>query len=155
MGQERRRFLNTCQSDEKQVREGGGGKRKIMGIFELGSSRKNVVFCSCQALLFFFLVCCLHIHDKKRQGLKHCQPNQQRTLSKLPTELRCRNFVNKHQLSIQGSTKRAKTCLHCVCIPTELLFLHAIVGGWDKWHLHLHVVKTKAILNQIFELKLG
>ena len=39
-------------------------------------------------------------------------PNQQHTLNKLPTELQCRNFVNKHQLTIpvQIGVKRAKTC---------------------------------------------
>ena len=37
-------------------------------------------------------------------------PNQQRTLNKLPTELRRRSFVAKHQLSMQIGTKRAKMC---------------------------------------------
>ena len=46
-------------------------------------------------------------------------PNQQRTLNMLPSELRCRNFVNKHRLSIQVGAKRAKTCMQCVHIPTE------------------------------------
>ena len=32
-------------------------------------------------------------------------PNQQRTLNKLPPELRCRNFVTKHRLSMQIGTK--------------------------------------------------
>ena len=36
-------------------------------------------------------------------------PSQQRTLNTLLTELRCRNFVNKHRLSIQIGAKRAKT----------------------------------------------
>ena len=59
-------------------------------------------------------------------------PNQQRTLNKLPTELRCRSFVNKHQLSTQIGAKRAKkTCMLCVHIPTELPLLHATVGGWE------------------------
>ncbi len=37
--------------------------------------------------------------------LEESEPNQQRTLNKLPTELQCRNFVNKHQLSIQVMQK--------------------------------------------------
>ena len=41
-------------------------------------------------------------------------PNQQRTLNKLLTELRCRNFVNRHRLSLQICIKRAKTCMQCV-----------------------------------------
>ncbi len=49
-------------------------------------------------------------------------PSQQRTLNKLPPELRCRNFVNNHQLSIQIGAKRAKTWRRCVRIPTELPF---------------------------------
>ena len=57
-------------------------------------------------------------------------PNQQRTLHKLPTELRCRNFVRKHRLSVQIGAERAKTCTQRVHIPTELPFLPATVGGW-------------------------
>ncbi len=34
----------------------------------------------------------------------------------------CRSFVNKHRLSIQVGAKRAKTCMHCVHLPTELPF---------------------------------
>ena len=36
------------------------------------------------------------------------RPNQQCILNKRPTELRCRNFVNKHRVSIQIGAKRAK-----------------------------------------------
>ena len=36
-----------------------------------------------------------------------CMPDQQRTLNKLPTDLRCRNFVGKHRLSTQN---RCWTC---------------------------------------------
>ncbi len=44
----------------------------------------------------------------------HC-PNQQLTLNKLLTELRCRNSVNKHRLSI---TNRCETCknVYAMCI---------------------------------------
>ncbi len=52
---------------------------------------------------------------KKKKHL----PNQQRTLNKLPTELRRRNFAYKQRLAIQIGTKCAKT-LHE--IPTELPF---------------------------------
>ncbi len=45
---------------------------------------------------------------KKRRGLKEMNlPNQQRTLNKLPTELRCGHFVDKHRLSMQI---RHQTC---------------------------------------------
>ena len=43
-------------------------------------------------------------------------PNQQHTLNKLPTELRCSEFVNQHRLSIQIGAKRAKTCMQCVYV---------------------------------------
>ncbi len=43
-------------------------------------------------------------------------PNQQLTLDKLPTELRCRNYVTKHRLSIQIGAKRAKTCVQRVVL---------------------------------------
>ncbi len=54
--------------------------------------------------------------------LLNLQPNQQRTLNKHPAELWCRNFVNKHRLSIQVSAKHAKTCMQLVHIPTNLPF---------------------------------
>ncbi len=58
-------------------------------------------------------------------------PNQQRTLNKLPTELRCRNFVIRHRMTIQIGAKRAKTCMQCVHIPTELPFWKPLfVVGW-------------------------
>ncbi len=58
-------------------------------------------------------------------------PNQQRTVNKIPTELRCRNFVNKRRLSIQIGAKHAETYMQCVCIPTELPFcIPQLVVGW-------------------------
>ncbi len=49
------------------------------------------------------------------------EPNQQRTLNKVPTELRCRNVVIKHRLSMQiGAQRVLKTCMQPVHIPTEL-----------------------------------
>ncbi len=49
-------------------------------------------------------------------------PNQQRTLNKIPTELRCRNFVNKSRLNVQIGAKRVKMYMQCGYIPTELPF---------------------------------
>ena len=59
-------------------------------------------------------------------------PNQQCTLNKLLTELRCRNFVTMHRRSIRICGKRAKTCMQGVLyyIPNELPFLHTTVDGW-------------------------
>ncbi len=57
-------------------------------------------------------------------------PNQQLTLNKLPTEPRRRHFVTEHRLSVRIGAKRAKMCMHCVHIPTELPFLHTTVDGW-------------------------
>ncbi len=55
------------------------------------------------------------------------RPNEQRTLNKLSTELRCGKFVNKHQLSIQIGAKHAKNvyamciqCMQCMQCATEL-----------------------------------
>ncbi len=41
-----------------------------------------------------------------------CLPNQERTLNKLSTELRCRNFVAEHRLSMQVG---AQTCKNVAC----------------------------------------
>ena len=72
--------------------------------------------------VFFFAELCLSPLHILSEGEKKALPNQQRTLKKLPPELRRGNFVNKQRLSIQIGTKRAKTCTQCVDIPTELPF---------------------------------
>ena len=53
-------------------------------------------------------------------------PNQQHTLNKLPTELRCRIFFNKHRLSVQIVAKRAKACMQCKNVYASC----TTVGGW-------------------------
>ncbi len=55
---------------------------------------------------------------------KYSYPTKGRALSKLPTEQRCRNFVNKHRLSVQIGAKRTKNVYICQCahFPTELPF---------------------------------
>ena len=61
-------------------------------------------------------------------------PNQQRTLNKLLTELRCRNFVTKHRAEHTNRRERCKkTCMQCVHIPTELAPCIATVGGWVRF----------------------
>ncbi len=57
-------------------------------------------------------------------------PDQQRTLSKLPTELRCRHFVNKHRLSTQIGARCAKTCMQYVCNIFQLSFHFAYHRWW-------------------------
>ena len=60
-------------------------------------------------------------------------PNQPRTLNKLRTDFRCRNFVNKQRVSIKIGTKCAKTCMQCVYIPTELPFcIPPLVVGYGS-----------------------
>ncbi len=50
-------------------------------------------------------------------------PNQNNTLLiDFRPSSRCRICVNNHPLSIQIGGKRAKTCMQCVDIPTELPF---------------------------------
>ncbi len=98
----------------KEEREGVGGKgreKEIVGNH--GGGKVNAIVAS---------------------GQREKQPNQQRrTVNKLPTELRRRNFVDNHRLSTQVGAKRAKNvCATCACIPTELPFLHATVGGWES-----------------------
>ena len=67
--------------------------------------------------------------DTKKREKKPISPNQQRTLNKLPSELRCRDFVYKHRLSIQIDARRAKTFMQCVHIQTELPFSILFVVG--------------------------
>ncbi len=68
---------------------------------------------------------------KKRLSLL---PNQQRTLNELPTELRCRNFVNKHRLGIQNVQKCVRI-VYMVCIPTKLPFcIPPLVVGYYSFY---------------------
>ncbi len=64
----------------------------------------------------------------------YVQPNQQRTPNKLPTDLWCRNFVNKHRQSIEIGAKCAKMCVQYVHIPTELPFCTAPLAVVLYWH---------------------
>ena len=52
-------------------------------------------------------------------------PNQQRTLNKLPTELRCRDFVNNHRLSMQNREPnvRKRACDVYVFQPSFHFFM--------------------------------
>ncbi len=52
----------------------------------------------------------------KRTANGVSSPNQQRTLHKLPPELRRRNFVSKHRLSIQKRCQMRKKCVRNVYI---------------------------------------
>ncbi len=71
--------------------------------------------------------------SKAEENLPGCKkiPNQQRTLNRLPTDLRCRNFANKHQLSIQIGTKRAKNMYSTCTYSNWAPIFHATIGGWE------------------------
>ncbi len=64
-------------------------------------------------------------------GAGEREPNQQRTLNKLPTDPRCRNFVTKRRLSIQVGVKCAKKHV-CNVYVFQLSILHITVGGWER-----------------------
>ena len=63
---------------------------------------------------------CEHRHHPPED---HLLPNQQRTLNKLPTELRRENFVTKCRLSKQIGTKMCKkVCATCTCSDRASFF---------------------------------
>ncbi len=69
-------------------------------------------------------------------------PNQQRALSKLPPELRCRDFVGKLRLSIQIGAKRVKKSVQSIACAFQLTFPFCtppLVVGLEnssmEWHL--------------------
>ncbi len=75
------------------------------------------------------------VKKRERGGVSVCVlccqlllPNQQRTLNKLPSELRCRNFVNKHRLNIQIAAKRQKRV--CNVYVFQLSFHSAYHHWW-------------------------
>ena len=63
-------------------------------------------------------------------------PNQQRTLDKLPTELRCRNFVSKHPTEY---TNQRQTCknVHAMCTYIFQLSFHFAFHRWWLGNLKL------------------
>ena len=71
-------------------------------------------------------------------------PNQQGNLNKFLTELQCRNFATKHQLSIQIGAKLAKICMQCVHIPTKFPFcIQPLVVGQELFQLLLMLVNVQ------------
>ncbi len=82
----------------------------------------------------------LNMEDGQKERIGERDPTNsflQFIPNKLLTELRCRNFVNKHRLSTQIGPKRAKTRMQCAYIPTELPFcvLSLVVGERDSTFL--------------------
>ncbi len=63
-------------------------------------------------------------------GTRHPLPNQQRTLNKLPTELRCRNFVTKHRLE---HTNRYQNVQRLVC--NVYMFRLSFHFAFHRWRL--------------------
>ncbi len=62
-------------------------------------------------------------------------PNQQRTLNKLPTELRCIKFVNKHRLSMRINWHQTCKDVYATCTYSNWAsILHTTVGGWVPIH---------------------
>ncbi len=72
------------------------------------------------------------VYNASKRRLLVYVPNQQRrTLNKLLTELRCRNFVDKHRLSMQIGTKHGKTCSYAMCsYYSRPVILGTTVDGW-------------------------
>ena len=66
------------------------------------------------------------------RALEMLRPDQQRTLNKPPTELRCRSFVlQAPRLSAQiGAKTRKNVCGNVSRILTELPILRTTVAGW-------------------------
>ena len=57
-------------------------------------------------------------------------PNRRCTLNKLPPELRGRNFVTKHRLSMQIGVKRAKNVYATCAYSNWAAILRTTVAGW-------------------------
>ena len=62
-------------------------------------------------------------------------PSQQQTLNKLPTELRGRNFVSKHRLSMQS---RRRTCKKKTRVRNVCVFRLSFHFACHRWWLGVH-----------------
>ena len=70
-------------------------------------------------------------------------PDQRRTLSKLPTELRRRNLADEHPTGRASRRQKCKkTCAQRARVPTGLPSLHAAVGGWVSEHFARPTTRT-------------
>ncbi len=70
----------------------------------------------------------LHSSGQSKDLYHH--PTNNATLNKLPTELQCKNFDNKHRLRMLISAKRTKTCMHYVRYIFQLSFHSAYHRWW-------------------------
>ncbi len=112
-------LLSNCrnaQGLEKWLGRGGGGRDGgwISSLEESETLKEKYLCCVfwySQSSLCF-TICYNTAHPTNPTWV----PNQQHTLNKLPTELRCGNFVNKHRLSMQTGAKRCEsvyaTCMY-------------------------------------------
>ncbi len=67
------------------------------------------------------------------------EPNQQRTLNKLPTELRCYQAPTEH--TNWASNVQKRVCY--VCVSDWASILHTTVGGWEDVEVASKKNKTK------------
>ncbi len=117
------------KTSNRRGKRGGGISLKV--VFTCGEADRSkdpvgvvvVVVVPGQSSLIFFC-------QNGSYAFPFILPNQQRSLNKLPTELRCRNFGNKCHMSIQVGTRR----VHAVHILTELPFcVPPLVVGYDHY----------------------
>ena len=113
----------------------GGGRRSRSRV-KWQESKLNVKSQKSDSFL------CLWRTQKKHEkediflspSLKVWVPNQQLTLNKPPTELRCKKFANKHRPSMQIRRQRCKRRVRNVCTfrPSFHFCMPPLVVGWCR-----------------------
>ena len=162
--------MHPTQSSWNVVNVYGQAWREKMGkleeglFFFFGKWKSIIVFSFCAFRNIFSLSLSLLPGSKNKKkmgsGVKICStekgrkkknlPNQQRTLSKLPPELRCGNFVDKHRLSMQIGAKHAKNgCATCTYSDGASI-LRATVGGWVRVTVACLTKKKVGNTSQLF-----
>ncbi len=89
----------------------------------------HVDFCFAESLICINFV---SQAGEKNQRFFCCVPNQQRTPTKLLTELQCRNFVDKHRPGITNRSPNVqKRVGNAHLFRLSFHFAQHTVGGWE------------------------
>ena len=66
-----------------------------------------------------FTTTCSELGRKAKIGFRSSQPNQQCGLNELPTELRCKNLIDKHRMTLNWR----QTCnVYAMCMYSDSQF---------------------------------
>ncbi len=109
--------------------------RRVLELCQLGRGGDILVICPSQQHPTCFSAA-IRLLSSNNSLCSVLQPNQQRTLNKPLTELRCRNFVDKHRLSMQIGAQMCKN-VYAMSYVFRLSFCFACHRWWLGTSTHV------------------